>query len=103
YEEAIEACKTAISLDPECGTAHNDLAAYLIEKGELDEAILHLQRALCARRYEAHHDSRYHLGRVYMRKGMLKRAIVELRKAIEIAPGHRPAQAMIARIERMLN
>ena len=45
-EEAIAECKKAIQIDPEFGNPYNDIGAYLIEKGEYDEALSWLERAL---------------------------------------------------------
>jgi tetratricopeptide (TPR) repeat protein len=38
-EEAIEECHKAIAVDPTFGNPYNDIGAYLIEMGRLDEAI----------------------------------------------------------------
>ena len=103
FEEAIEACKAAIELDPDFGNPYNDLGAYLIEKGELDEAIPYLEKATAAERYDAYHYPHCNLGRVYMLKGMLRKAREELTQALAIAPEYAPAEEMLARVERMLN
>ena len=52
-DDAIEECHKAIAQDPDFGNPYNDIGAYLIEKGELDEAITWFQKALHARRYES--------------------------------------------------
>ncbi|MGH9485030.1 MAG: tetratricopeptide repeat protein, partial [Terriglobales bacterium] len=39
YARAIEECLRAIELDPEFGNPYNDIGAYLIEQGKLDDAI----------------------------------------------------------------
>src|SRR6202521_3550 len=65
-EEAIAECKKAIQIDPEFGNPYNDIGAYLIEKGEYDEALSWLERALQSRRYESYHYPHYNLGRAYM-------------------------------------
>ena len=44
-EEAIEECHKAIAVDPTFGNPYNDIGAYLIEMGRLDEAIPWLERA----------------------------------------------------------
>ena len=38
---------------PTFGNPYNDIGAYLIEKGDLDEAIPWFQKAMQARRYES--------------------------------------------------
>ena len=37
-DDAIAECKKAIQIDPEFGNPYNDIGAYMIEKGEYDEA-----------------------------------------------------------------
>ncbi len=74
YEQAIEDCKRAIEVDPEFGNPYNDIGAYLIETGKLDEAIPWLQKAAVAKRYEARCYPHYNLGRVYEAKHDWKKA-----------------------------
>ena len=45
-DEAIEDCHHAITVDPDFGNPYNDIGAYLIEKGQLDDAIEWLERAV---------------------------------------------------------
>ena len=44
-DRAIECCRRAIECDPTFGNPYNDIGAYLIERGALDEAIPWLERA----------------------------------------------------------
>jgi|SRR3989338_1068578 len=48
YDEAISECKKAIKVDPDFGNPYNDIGAYLIERGALDEAIPWLRKAMTA-------------------------------------------------------
>ncbi|MEY4528607.1 MAG: hypothetical protein RL768_2326, partial [Nitrospirota bacterium] len=50
-DDAIEECHKAIAQDPDFGNPYNDIGAYLIEKGDFDEAIVWFQKAMQARRY----------------------------------------------------
>src|SRR5574341_1567727 len=84
-DAAIEECKKAIDLDPDFGNPYNDIGAYLIEKEIYDEAIPWLEKATLARRYESHHFPHYNLGRIYLAKGMLKRALEDFEKALGFA------------------
>ena len=61
-DDAIEECKRAIEVDPEFGNPYNDIGAYLIAKGELDEAIEWLEKAKTARNYEPRHYPFMNLG-----------------------------------------
>ncbi len=102
-DDAIAECKCAIETDPSFGNPYNDIGAYLIAMGELDEAVGWLDRAKQAERYEPRHFPYMNLGRVYALKGMMLRAIEEFEKALEIQPGEPTCLTMLARLRGMLN
>lgn len=102
YEEAIAECQKAIAVDPEFGNPYNDIGAYLIGLGRLDEAIPWLERATRARRYEAYHYPHFNLGRVYLSKGMLKKALEEFQQALAIEPKYTLARQAIDAVEQQL-
>lgn len=102
YEEAIEECKKAIVVDPQFGNPYNDIGAYLINLGRLDEAIPWLEKAMKAGRYEAYHYPHCNLGRVYLAKGMLKKAVEEFEKALTIEPNYSFAREAIEAIRGQL-
>ena len=102
-EDAIAQCKIAISVDPEFGNPYNDIGAYLMEMGRPDEAIPWLEKATRAPRYEAPHYPHFNLGRAYVSKEMLSRALEECQKALDLAPDYRAARDAIAGIKRRLN
>ncbi|PYS97611.1 MAG: hypothetical protein DMF50_00065 [Acidobacteria bacterium] len=81
YDEAIEQCKIAITVDPEFGNPYNDIGSYLIQKGQLDQAIPWLEQAKKARRYEPRHFPYLNLFRVYMKMGQLDAAQREYEQA----------------------
>jgi Tfp pilus assembly protein PilF len=84
-DDAIDECKRAIELDPEFGNPYNDIGAYLIHKGELDEAVEWLEKAKTAARYEPRHFPFMNLGRLYAQKGMVLKAIAEFEEALRLA------------------
>ena len=88
YDDAIEECKKAIAVDPEFGNPYNDIGAYLINLDKLDDAIPWLEKATLAGRYEARHYPHFNLGRVYVAKGMMKKALEEFDKALSIEPDY---------------
>lgn len=102
YDEAIEECKKAIAVDPDFGNPYNDIGAYLINLGKLDEAIPWLEKAIRARRYEAYHYPHCNLGRVYFAKGMLKRALEQFEKALAIDPNYTFARQAVEAIQQQL-
>ena len=103
YEEAIEECKKAIAIDPDFGNPYNDIGAYLINLGKPDEAIPWLEKAMQARRYEAYHYPHCNLGRVYLAKGMLKKALEEFEKALVIEPNYTFARQAAEAIQQQLH
>jgi Tfp pilus assembly protein PilF len=103
HEEAIQECHLAIQIDPEFGNPYNDIGAYLIELGRLDEAILWLRRAMGASRYEPRHYPHMNLGRVYAKQGKLYEAVAELKRALEIQPDYVAARSELHRILGRLN
>lgn len=102
-DEAIQECKAAIRIDPDFGNPYNDIGVYLIEKGEYDEAISWLEKAMAAKRYEPRHYPHMNMGRVLMRKGRYKEAIRELNKALEIEPSYTAARIELHRVLGLLN
>jgi len=102
-DRAIECCKRAIDCDPTFGNPYNDIGAYLIERGALDDAIPWLERAKHAPRYAAPEYPRFNLGRVYVAKDMLAAALREFQEAVTVRPGYEPALRAIAAIRVRLN
>jgi Tfp pilus assembly protein PilF len=102
-DDAIAECHKAIELDDTFGNPYNDIGAYLIEKGELDDAIEWLEKAKRAPRYEPRHFPYMNLGRLYEMKGMMIQAIQELEAALEIEPGEHNCVEMLARLRAKLN
>src|SRR5436309_3251478 len=100
YDDAIEECKRAIDVDPSFGNPYNDIGAYLIEVGRLDEAIPWLERAIAAPRYCCYFYAYTNLARVYLQKGLREKARKALRQALEVNPEYEPAQELLRRIDR---
>jgi tetratricopeptide (TPR) repeat protein len=97
---AIAQCKVAIEVDPDFGNPYNDIGAYLVEKGELAEAIEWFERAKLAKRYEPKHFPYLNLGRVYASQGKLSRAIGEFRQVLELMPGEPIATAALVKLRQ---
>jgi Tfp pilus assembly protein PilF len=102
-EDAIEECHNAIAQDPDFGNPYNDIGAYLIEKGELDEAITWFQKALLAKRYESPAFPHLNLGRVYERKGQWTEAIESYKKSLALNPSYALARKALGRLISSLN
>jgi Tfp pilus assembly protein PilF len=102
-DDAIAECRRAIEVDPTFGNPYNDIGAYLIAKGELDEAIEWLEKAKHAPRYDPRHFPFMNLGRIYAAKGMVKRAIDEFEGALAFAPGDPICASALAQLRALLN
>ncbi|MBI3312691.1 MAG: tetratricopeptide repeat protein [Candidatus Omnitrophica bacterium] len=103
YDEAIEECRRAIDVDPEFGNPYNDIGAYLIEKGKLDEAIPWLEKATHAKRYESYCFPHYNLGRVWERKGEWQKALACYKNALQENPQYSLAERSLNRLQAMMN
>lgn len=101
--EAIAQCELAIGLDPEFGNPYNDIGVYLMQQQRHDEAISWLDRAKTAKRYEPRHFPYINLGRIYLTKGMINRAIAEFRGAIEKKPDETDIAQLIEELENKLH
>lgn len=101
-EEAIEQCEIAIQLDPQFGNPYNDIGVYLMQQQKFDEAIPWLERAKQAQRYEPRHFPYINLGRVYLTRGMLQKAIGEFRGALELNPADKELAQLLEELETKL-
>ncbi len=102
-DAAIRECEIAIQIDPDFGNPYNDIGVYLMEKGEYDEAIPWLTKAMEATRYEPRHYPHINLGRVYAKMGKIDAAIAEIRKALNLESNHQGARRELHRLIGMLN
>lgn len=102
-DDAIAECLKAIDVDPSFGNPYNDIGSYLMMKGQVDEAIPWLERALQAPRYESYCYPHMNLGRAYESKRDWLRAKDEYRRALAENKDYTPAAQALARIRGFLN
>lgn len=102
-DKAIDECKNAIAIDPDFGNPYNDIGAYLIQKGQPDEAITWLELALKAKRYDSPHFAHLNIGRVLEAKGLWFEALEEFRAAKELAPDYMLAKQYFNKLQGLLN
>jgi len=100
--EAIAQCEIAIQLDPEFGNPYNDIGVYLMQQERLDDAIPWLERAKSAKRYEPRHFPHINLGRIYLTKGMLQKALEEFNGALKINPDDQELAQLIEELQTKL-
>lgn len=103
YDEAIEECQKAIRVDPDFGNPYNDIGAYLIEKGRLDEAIPWLEKAAVAKRYDSYCFPHYNLGRVWEKKGDWVKALECYQSALKSNHDYTLAARAFNRLQGLLN
>jgi Tfp pilus assembly protein PilF len=101
-DDAISQCEIAIQLDPEFGNPYNDIGVYLMQQQRLDEAIPWLDKAKLAKRYEPRHFPYINLGRVYLTKGMVNKAIEEFRGALAEKPDETEIAQLIDELQTKL-
>lgn len=102
-DEAIAECHRAIEVDPDFGNPYNDIGAYLIEKGDYHNAVVWLERAMKASRYEAYFYPHFNLGRVYEAKGRLFEALGKYKAAIDLNPRYALAIRAFRKLQSRLN
>ena len=101
-DDAIAQCEVAIQLDPEFGNPYNDIGVYLMQQQKLDEAVPWLEKAKKATRYEPRHFPYINLGRVYLTKGMIQKALEEFRGALRLNPDDADLAQTIEQLEAKL-
>ena len=99
YDEAIAACRHAIEVDPAFGNPYNDIGAYLIELGRLDEAIPWLEKAVASSRYCCYFYAHTNLARVYLHKRMPENARKALQAALRVNPDYAPARELLRHLD----
>jgi tetratricopeptide (TPR) repeat protein len=103
YDQAIQECLRAIEIDPDFGNPYNDIGAYLIEKGHVNEAVAWLEKATRAARYDNPCFPHFNLGRVWELKHDYARAVEAYRKALELNPKYASAQVALHRVKARFN
>jgi Tfp pilus assembly protein PilF len=99
-ERAVAECRRAIGIDPSLGNPYNDIGAYLIELGRVEEAVAWLERALEAPRYESYCYPHYHLGRAMEQLGRRGEAIRSYGRALQEDPSFIPARLALTKLKK---
>jgi Tfp pilus assembly protein PilF len=100
--EAIAECEIAIQLDPEFGNPYNDIGVYLMQQQRFDDAVPWLERAKAATRYEPRHFPFINLGRIYLTKGMIQRAMEEFNGALQFNPADDELRQLMEELKNKL-
>lgn len=102
-DQAIKECQRAIDIDPDLGNPYNDIGSYLLQKGQLNDAVRWFYKALDAPKYEARQWPHVNLGKLYLSKRLFKKALYHFHQALELDPGNRQLEFMILDLEERLN
>ena len=103
YEKAIQFCRKAIEVDPDFGNPYNDIGAYLIELGKLNDAVPWLKKAMTAERYEPRHYPHFNLGRIFEHQGKWVEAMEQYKKALDLYPDYALAKESYQQLQARLN
>jgi Tfp pilus assembly protein PilF len=102
-EEAVEECQKAIATDPSFGNPYNDIGCYLMQKGELEEAVSWFEQAKKAPRYAPRHFPYLNLGRLRAARGEYAEALAEFHGALAEHPGDPLAIRFLDALRRHVN
>jgi tetratricopeptide (TPR) repeat protein len=84
YRDIEALWRTTIERNPGCWMAEHNLGGKLLEKGDLDQAIAHLERELQLRFDDP--ETHYALADALRRKGDIERAITEAQVSLNLRP-----------------
>jgi predicted O-linked N-acetylglucosamine transferase (SPINDLY family) len=88
-QEAVDAWRSAVRLDPDYALARNNFGALLVDNGDYEEGREELEKLLAAG-YETA-QVRYNLCVVYRAQGRIAEAIAACQRAIELTPDDKSA------------
>jgi tetratricopeptide (TPR) repeat protein len=84
YSDSETLWRTTLARNPRCWMAHNNLGNDLLDRGEVDQAIVHFQRALAIQTNDA--MAHFSLGNALRQKGQWDAAIASFQKGLAIQP-----------------
>jgi tetratricopeptide (TPR) repeat protein len=84
YADPITLYRSTIERNPDCWMARNNLGNVLLQKGELEEALAHLQRSVELRPDDAEIQNNF--GNALLRRGDVAEATAHYRKALDLRP-----------------
>src|SRR5882724_3225429 len=103
YDEAIEECLAAITVDETLGNPYNDIGSYLLAQGDIYGSVRWFKRALLAPRYESYAFPHFNLGRVYETRRKFLDAAKHYGLALEQKPDFTEAVIALRRMQSKLN
>jgi Tfp pilus assembly protein PilF len=95
-------CLKAIEVDPDYGPSYNDLGTYLMNEGDLKEALRWFELAKNAPIYQNKEYPYINMGRVFLMQKKYRRALLEFKEARKRAPFAKNLIDTISKIESLL-
>jgi len=95
-------CLKAIEVDPDYGSSYNDLGTYLMNEGDLGEALRWFDLAKNAPIYQNKEYPFINAGRVFLMQKKYRRALIEFKGARKRAPFAKNLVETISKIESLL-
>lgn len=96
YADSATFWQAAVAANPDSWVAQDNLGSALFERGQLDEALAHDERAVELEPASA--TAHYNLGGVFREKGNLNEAVAQFKKAVELQPNYSTAHYNLAEI-----
>ena len=96
YTDIETLWRTTLARNPECWMAHTNIGLVLFQKGQIDDAIAHYQRAL--QMQPDWWDAEYNLGTALSAKGQVDEAILHSEKAVSMRPTDPDAQVSLGNL-----
>jgi tetratricopeptide (TPR) repeat protein len=93
YQDIETLWTDTLQKNPNCSMAHNNLGNALFQKGNVDEAIAHFQKALQINPDNA--EACCSLGNALLRMGNVDEAIAHFQKALQIKPDYTEAHNIL--------
>lgn len=100
--KAKKYCLKAIEVDPDYGPSYNDLGTYLMNEGDLKEALRWFDLAKNAPIYQNKEYPYINSGRVFLMQKKYRRALLEFKEARKRAPFAKNLLDTISKIESLL-
>jgi Flp pilus assembly protein TadD len=94
-DDAMAQFRLSLALRPDYARAHNNLASILLQRGDTDAALRHVQDAI--RLEPSNIEAHTNLAAAYAAKGQFDRAVTAIESALRLTPPDSVATVLRAR------
>ena len=102
FDKAKQYCLKAIEKDPSYGPPYNDLGTYLLNEGQVEEALKWFHLAKKSINYQNREYPYINAGRAYMAKREFEKALVEFSVALTLAPHHEELHQTVEKLKKSM-